>query len=640
MDIKPIIKRISLAFFKGQKEKTFTFDGNAKVKGANGTGKTSLATAWFWVFADRDYDLNGNPAIRPLDVEECTPRVEIEMDIDGRTVTVAKIQHCTKKTKDGVTTTALSNTYEVNSVECGERDFKAKLESYGFDFKKFLALSHPDAFTGQKAVEMRDILFSMASEKSDLEIALLTNGAADVAELLKNYTMEEVKAMQNASIRKIKEEYGKDGEILRAKIEGLERAKSDVDVAELELGKKAVHKLIERNLEQQKALDNSTAEQDKAHSELMSLQFEKSDYERKENESLVLDKQKIRVDISGLAEVISETNRAIIQKKNEIDYRKKQNEEYERNIKLAREQWNATNNAQFDENEQICRSCGQLLPTDKISANKAEFEAWKKKNLEEITNRGNSLKKMIDENNSVIQSLTEAVEIQCKEVERCIKEQEELEAKLSSLPTSVDLSEDKEYLAILNKISEAEERLKSFTDVSGTRRQLLDEERKLRSDLAEFEKKIASADNSAIDEKIANLRATATQYEQNKANAEKILAQLELVSHKKNEMLTEDINKHFEIVKWQMFEYAKNGSYKEVCIPLIDGKRFGESTNTGREILAKLDIIKGLQKFYGMYLPVFLDGAECLSSETWERINMDCQLIALAVSEDKEIVIE
>ena len=57
-----------------------------------GIGKTTIATAWYWVVADRDYGLKANPAIRPLDIEECLPRVEVVLDVDGKEVIVAKQQ--------------------------------------------------------------------------------------------------------------------------------------------------------------------------------------------------------------------------------------------------------------------------------------------------------------------------------------------------------------------------------------------------------------------------------------------------------------------------------------------------------------------------------------------------------------------
>jgi hypothetical protein len=98
-------------------------------------------------------------------------------------------------------------------------------------------------------------------------------------------------------------------------------------------------------------------------------------------------------------------------------------------------------------------------------------------------------------------------------------------------------------------------------------------------------------------------------------------------------LLSADINSHFELVEFKLFDYLKNGDYKECCVPTIKGKDLGVSTNTGLEILMKLDIIKGLQKFYDKFYPVFLDGAECLSGATKKSINMNCQLIYLSVAE-------
>ena len=95
---------------------------------------------------------------------------------------------------------------------------------------------------------------------------------------------------------------------------------------------------------------------------------------------------------------------------------------------------------------------------------------------------------------------------------------------------------------------------------------------------------------------------------------------------------------HFGIVKWVLFDFQKNGEYKEVCIPTIDGKRFGDSTNTGREIEAKLDICNSFQKFFGMQVPIFLDGAESINDEYLPKV--DTQLVLLTVTKDKELIVE
>lgn len=624
------IKQIILQNFKGCKNATtYTFDGkNVTVCGANGSGKTTINTSYDWVMADKDTELHSNPPIRPVDVEECTPRVDIIFDIDGREVSVAKLQ---KQTKKG-NSVSLSNTYEVNAVEYGERDFKSKMAEYGIDFDLFLPLSHPDYFTSQKSVDMRKVLFAMASEKSDKEIADLTDGASDVAKLLENYTVEEVKAMQNATLRKIKEVYGKDGEILRAKIEGMEQSKVDIDVAELELGRNALKEKIYENKAKQDDVLKQFEEYQMLSDGIMELKFAEGDLQRKANEENIKARREIDDKISVKKFLVSKTQVTISETESDIDRTKRKIETSTNRLNELRKLYTETSNRAFDENRLICSYCGQELPEEQKEQLRTKFEQAKKDELAEITNEGNMRKSDVEIEKETLRTLDIELLEHKKSLAMLNTSIAELEKQLSELPTSIDISDTEEYKVIQFKISEAEEMMKKMNSADEIRQQLKSESEDLQAQLTEAEKQIAlSQRNIEIDERIADLRNKQSEYEQNKADAEKILYQLDLVSKRKNELLTDDINKHFDIVRWQMFEYQKNGEIKDCCIPLIDGKRFGESTNKGIEILAKLDIIKGLQNFYGQYYPVFLDNAESLSEETLKRIDMPCQLIFLSV---------
>lgn len=642
--MKATIKSLHLENFKGVKSADYIFDGkNASVIGQNGAGKTTLFTAYMWLMADKDSDLKSNPNIRPLDTEECAPRVEVVFDIDGKEVTAAKIQKCTiKKSKTGgADTVSLSNSYEVNSVEYGERDFKKKMAEYGFDLDLFLPLSHPDVFTSQKSADMRKVLFGMASEKSDREIADIADGAADVAEMLANYTAEEVKAMQNATIRKIREEYGKDGEILRAKIEGMEQSKTDIDVAELELLKNALNEQIAENKSKIEDISKEFEEQQKASDGILELKFELNDLQRKANEQNNYKRSEIENKILQKKFLVSKTERTIKETESDISETKKKVEYASKRLSELRQLYTETQERVFDENSLICSYCGQEFPDGKKEELKAKFERNKQEELAEITNEGNMRKSDLETEKETLRTLDLELPEHKKSLEMLNAAIADLEKQLSELPESIDISDRPDVQEIQRQIAEKEASMNKGNSAEGIRQQLRCLGDDLKSQLTEVEKQLALAQkNVEIDEQIANLRKKQGEYEQNKANAEKVLYQLDLVSRKKNELLTEDINKNFDIVKWQMFEYQKNGDYKDCCIPTIDGKRFGESTNTGREVLAKLDIIKGLQRFYGQSYPVFLDGAECLSDETAKRIEMDCQLILLKVTEDKELKIE
>lgn len=638
------IKSLHLENFKGVKNATYQFDGkNVSIIGQNGAGKTTLFTAYMWLMADKDSDLKSNPNIRPLDTEECTPRVEVVFDIGGKEVTAAKIQKCTvKKSKTGgADTISLSNSYEVNSVEYGERDFKKKMAEYGFDFDLFLPLSHPDVFTSQKSADMRKVLFGMASEKSDYEIACDTKGAQNVALLLENYTAEEAKAMQNATLRKIREEYGKDGEILRAKIEGMEQSKTDIDVAKLELLKNSLNEQIADNKAKQEDISKEYEEQQKASDGILELKLEMNGVQQEANKELIKQKKDLQDKIDEKTEYVGKLIKTISANVKFIENYKKEIEKSEQEINSILEQWENVNAEVFDENTTICPTCHREFPIEEKEKLLKDFEESKEERIAKINENGSKEKKNIKDANSMIDQLEKMNEEYRKSKEKAKEELERLEQQLSELPENIDISDRPEVQEIQRKIAEKEQAMNKGNSAEEIRQQLKAEGEDLQSQLTDVEKQLAlSQRNIEIDEQIADLRKKQGEYEQNRANAEKILYQLDLVSRKKNELLTEDINKNFDIVKWQMFEYQKNGDYKDCCVPTIDGKRFGESANTGREVLAKLDIIKGLQRFYGQNYPVFLDGAECLSDETAKRIEMDCQLILLKVSEDKELKIE
>ena len=92
MNIK--LLSLELTDFKGVKNAKYEFGDKTKISAENGSGKTTIADAFYWLFADKNYSLASNPNIRPNDGRECTPTVVAELDIDGKPVTVAKMQKC------------------------------------------------------------------------------------------------------------------------------------------------------------------------------------------------------------------------------------------------------------------------------------------------------------------------------------------------------------------------------------------------------------------------------------------------------------------------------------------------------------------------------------------------------------------
>lgn len=639
------IKSLHLENFKGVKNATYQLEGkNVSVIGQNGAGKTTLFTAYMWLMADKDSDLKSNPNIRPLDTEECTPRVEVVFDIDGKEITAAKIQKCTvKKSKTGgADSVSLSNSYEVNSVEYGERDFKKKMQEYGFDFDLFLPLSHPDVFTSQKSADMREILFGMTSEQSDYEIACDTKGAQNVALLLENYTAEEVKAMQNATLRKIREEYGKDGEILRAKIEGMEQSKTDIDVSELELQKKALNEQIADNKAKQENISKEFEEQQKASDGILELKFELNDLQRKANEENNKKRLQIQNELDkansdyDMYEACESGTRSRIKRDAE-----KELPLLEQRLKEKQELWKSVKSEQIDEDKYICPTCHRELPEEEKENILSNFEKTKKQRLEFIVAEGEKASQAVKDKKKYIEESKKEAEEYEKKQEETLKQIEELEKQLSELPESIDISDRPEVQEIQRQIVEKEAVMNKGNSAEEIRQKLKDEENDLRNKVYAVDcKLVLSHKNVEIDEQIAALRKKQGEYEQNKANAEKLLYQLDLVSKRKNELLTDQVNSHFKLVKFRLFDYLKNRSVVDDCEPTIDGKSLKDHSNGALRVLAKLDILSGLQEFYNQHYPVFVDDYSLVTENTDCRLDVDFQIIKLkAVEGVKELQI-
>lgn len=681
--MRMILKSLHIENFKGVKDKTYEFGKTTRVSGMNRRGKTTIGAAWYWLTSDKNYELVSNPNIRPDNIEDCIPTVTADVDVDGKEITLSKMQKrkVGKPDKNGVSKVTITNTYEINSVPKTERDFKAYLEELGFEFDKFLICSHPNVFTKdlslkKKQDEMRKSLFAMASAKTDLEIAQMNKETADVAKLLESYKFEEIEAMNNASKKKAVEQL----DAIPNQIIGLEKAKVDVDVAEQELAKAD---LTRRIAECDKKIAGADHSLDELRDKEMRLQLDISGITQTMNRELSNRRYEIDADLCGCEDELKHLEQTISLKENQIVGNEKAITDADAERKKIGEKYNAEyakafdeapylfdeSKWVFDENSTVCSLCGQKLPEDKIEQLKADFESRKEKakaDAEEKLkakrfkfdtdkkvelNRLNTIctekKELITELTKKNADLNTEIDALKKQEQDVIAKKEELSKQLSEIPSEADYTQNEDYVKLKaerDKVLADIEKLES----DGADKIVTDlkvEKADLQSQLDEVNKIIAQAENNVqIDDKIADMQHKQNEYGQAKADAERILYQLKEVSKRKNKLLVEEINQHFGIVRWKLFDFQKNGEYKEVCIPTVLDeetgiyKVFGDTTNTGREIEAKIDICNSFQKFFNMYVPIFLDGAESINDEYVPAV--DAQLILLTVSEDKQLKVE
>lgn len=637
---RAVLKKVVLENFMCYAHAEFDFYAITKIKAKNGKGKSTIATAYLWCLFNCDYELKDNPVVRRevdgVPVDDMDTSVELTLDIDGKEITMKKVQKRTYS-KDG-SSYKDDNKYFINDVPKTLKDFNAYLD---VDMNVFKMCSNVNAFLNQKPAEMRECLFGLVGDVADLDIASQKAELAELVPLLNKYTVEELSAMNKATKTKIT----KDLPILDGQIKEKERdiqLKQAIDVSDLELQKNSLKEQIADCVAKQTDNDKLMAEYDKASSDILNLKFELSDMSRKANEENVKARRDIENRISDKQFLVGQTEKTIDDCENRIDSSKHHSVVLNESIESYRNLYRNTHSLKFDESNLVCSYCGQEYPEDKKEQLKADFESKKAAEIEKITNLGNNAKSELDKESETIASLENELVEHRKSLVMLKTAIADLEKQLSELPQEIDVSATEEYKALEQKIAEKEETMHKANDISAVKAELKAQETALRQQLAECESEIAKSDTAADEQRLEELKQTRIDSEQNKANAEKILDLLDELDKAKNEALTEAVNSHFGLVKWQLFTYTKSGGYKSCCIPTVDGKSILTTmSNKGNRILGRVDICNSIQKISGISVPIILDDSESLSTDNQKKVAemVDSQLIMLIVNDSEKLEI-
>lgn len=638
--MRATLKRVVLENFMCYAHADFDFYAITKITAKNGKGKSTIATAYLWCLFNCDYELKDNPVVRReingVSVDDMDTSVELILDVDGKEVTMKKVQKRTYS-KDG-SSYKDDNKYFINDVPKTLKDFNTYLD---VDMNVFKMCSNVNAFLNQKPAEMREYLFGLVGDVTDLDIASQEAELAELVPLLEKYTTEELSAMNKATKTKI----AKDLPILDGQIKEKERdiqLKQAIDVSDLELQKNSLKEQIADCVAKQTDNDKLIAEYDKASSDILNLKFELSDMSRKANEENVKARREIEDKISDKQFLVRQTEKTIADIEKNIEYQQNTIDSINKNLQDIRNEWKAENERKFNETSLICSYCGQEYPEDKKEQLRADFDSHKAEELKLITNNGNLFKDKLDKNKKILKDLQKELPQHKESLEMLNTAIVDLKKQLSELPQEIDVTATEEYKALEQQIAEKEQAMHKANDISAVKAELKAQETALRQQLAECESRIAKSDTAADEQRLEELRQTRIDSEQNKANAEKILDLLDELDKAKNEALTEAVNSHFGLVKWQLFEYAKNGNYKSCCIPTVDGKSILTTmSNKGNRILGRVDICNSIQKISDISVPIILDDSESLSADNQKKVAemVDSQLIMLIVNDSEKLEI-
>jgi len=675
MDIK--LKSIHLENFKGIKILDVLFGGKTKIKGQNAAGKTTVFDAFTWILFNKNSAGEEKFDLRPLDahgnrVDNVEIKVVAVLDVDGKEVELSKTQKQRWVKKRGSDTAELQgneNSFEIDGYPKSEADYKAYINDL-VNEDLFKMITNPQYFSNMKWKEQRDILMKFVSDLPDAELA--REISVDQFELL---IPELEKAPSTDDIQKkfskALSEWKKKQAEIPVRIDELSKSIVDIDVAEQELAKQDLERRIAE-------IDTKAANAGGAASDLMTeemkLQMELSGimqamnrelYDRKHKlDAAIMDKKNqvtyCKDNIASKEQSIAENQRRIEQAEEKrtalgTDYKT----EFARTFddapyRFREEEW------QFEESSTICKSCGQVLPADRIEqikadfevrkakakedaensviANRARFESRRSDNLKRINADGFEQKHIIEELISKNDSLQKDISALKQALKEADSKAGELLEQYDNLPEEADYSKNEGYMKLKVRHDEVKAQIESLKTSADTADAFKEERKALVAELDAAKAEIAKASkNVEIEERIGQLQKEQREVSQKVADQEQMIYLLEQFIEKKMTRISDEINKHFKHVAFQLFEEQLNGAIKPTCkIKYVDNST--GDLNKAAVFIGGLDIIQSLNNLYGVYAPIFIDNSESIND--FNIPDMEAQMILLAVSDDKELKVE
>lgn len=623
--MKILLKRMQLTNFKGIRSFEIDFDeGISEVRGANGTGKTSLFDAFLWLIFGKDsqgkkdfgiktYDENGE------EIHHIEHNVTAVINVDGVDKVLSRTLREKWQTERGKTEEVYKGNetiYEIDNVPLKMSEYTKRISDW-IDEDFFKLITNPAEFVSLKTPKQREILMNMAGLGDDMSIASEYGKEAIITILNSGKSV----ADRAKELAKTKSKLRKEMELIPARIDELNRSlNTDVRAVEVINGDiTAIKADIDRvfaDIERRKS-DGGTS---KVRAAEAALEQAKAEYQAKayklkaENDKIIFEHKQ---QIETVEREIKSNEKTIRDIKNDISFSKQQ-------IDKLRSEYTEIRNAEYPAfNDNVCPCCGRPWEAATLAEKRAEYGEKRKnynadraKRLAEINEKGAKYAQLIKD------SETKVGEKQA--------ELGKLKEKLANLEdrtlqeNRIDPFDGTEYI---QAIEVAKQETKSnVVDTSE-----LDE---LKARLATLETEKAEVTAAAKTEaRIKELEADIKAKAQAIADIERDEAVIEDFTRLKIDVLDKAVNDKFKLVKFKLYDHQINGGLTECCTPTINGVPY-DDLNGSSKINAGLDIVNTLQQFYGVQVPVFIDNKERVT----EPLKLDCQTIYLSVWDDKEAV--
>lgn len=643
------IKKISIENFAGLKNQVFEFNGNnARVYGANGTGKTTTATALQWLLFDKGLDgstKSFNPV--PLDENneeeyELIPTVEVELDDNGKILKIRKESHpkytTNKATNRKEYSRSRTKKQYINDESLKVKDFQSRISELVSE-DVFKLITNPAAFNQLHWKEQRTILFEIADD-IDTETIIKTNKDFEaIPKILGDHDIETKQKILKDKITQIE----KDIKDIPIRINQTESNKQEVPKYDEERYEE-IKQEIERLGKERVDVQNDKAEID-LRNQLADKQAELKrleDNHEANNENRITS---LNNEFNVEEGTVSNLKTQIKNNKQQIDYENNRRKTLLDKHKEIQSQIEEVKNRQFEyKDDGVCSCCGQALPADQVEqAKEKALKQFNKNKSQEIEELNNSKERVVNDGKQIkptiekLESQNNSLQIRVNEAE---DKSQRILNKINQLKaSSVNVTQTEEYKSVLNDINEINNKRKDIKTTINDQLVNIDNQiTELTQEKVEFENvKAIESSNKHLDDAIRELRMQENNLLDEKEEYVHQNQVLKAFITTRVKMLTENVNNKFNIAEFKLFNQLVNGELEETCVTTVDGVEYSGGLNNAARINVGLDIINTLSQHYKITAPIFIDNAESIT----DIIPTEAQQIQLIVSgQDKNLRME
>lgn len=647
---------IKLEDFRGPKSLELQLDGkDTTVRGANGTGKTTILDAYLWCLTGKDSQGRTDCEIKRREDGETLPKVDasvtVVLRVDGEAWTLRRTLHEKWQKPRGATEEQFKGNEtltEVNGVPMSVTEYSQQVGAL-IPYDRIITLTMAGYFFTLPWQDMRTQLIEMTGvSREEIEQAVVASDArfAKLLDKLTGKTLEGYRREILASKRKTRTEL----EGIQPRIDQTEKLKPEEGDKTALLGERAK---VEYKLTKLRASERSRLNSYQAHlderktllARISDLELEQQQIVRKAEEERADSQKQIAnsqdEQYTAVVKELSTWEQSLLRHQEDLNtIREGRDQAIQRldrineSVENLRLTYSRTASEQYDGTE-LCPTCHQPLPEERQEEARQRWHKERTARLERIARDGKESKALADSQKADIARLTKRIEEQEASVQEATKQILALKSQRNKLESARQAAEAvrQEQIAklqaepltlparheeIATEIKEAQAKLE---ELAGRTEEQEDEATKAEiaqqeEEMTKIQKQIDDCDRrDELDKEIKRLHSVGRDLAQTLADLEAMEQVITDYSQALVQAYEGRIGELFPTLRFALFDYTQAGDRYETCIPLIGDAHY-DTANTASRINAGIELHNALAQHLGLTAPLIVDNRESVTELT------------------------